>query len=66
MKAITTIMNKLCEIHKIQMDKINKCLNVRIQKISKHEDHSHKAKHAPIVIGQLFNGNHKNTQDPTR
>jgi hypothetical protein len=32
--------------------------NVRIKRYSKYEDHSHKAKHAPIRIGLLFNGNH--------
>jgi hypothetical protein len=47
------------KIDKIQINKFTKCLNVRIQRYSKHEDHSHKAKHAPISIGLLFNGNHK-------
>jgi hypothetical protein len=56
MEDITTrYMNK---IYEIQREKINKCLNVRIKRYSKYEDHSHKAKHAPIRIGLLFNGNH--------
>jgi hypothetical protein len=61
---VLTIINeryykKIYEIHKIQINKINQSLYVRIQRYLKHDDHSHKAKHAPITIGPLFNGNHK-------
>jgi hypothetical protein len=54
------------EIHKIQINKINKVLKCEISKITKHGNNSHKAKHVPIIIGLLFNGNHESTQDPTR
>jgi hypothetical protein len=56
--TITYTKNKKCyKDTRYKCTIITSALNVS-KRYSNHLNHSHKAKHAPIRIGLLFNGNH--------